>query len=49
MSRAIYQMPLHRAILIFSMDELKNIFSQSHPAFLAAVLKAKSLLSEVTK
>jgi len=49
MSEEIYQMPLKRAITFFSMAELKSIFRQSHPAFLAAVLKAKSHLSEVTK
>ena len=46
MSAEIYQMPLNRAIREFSMDELKAIFSQSHPACLAGVLKAKQQLSE---
>lgn len=41
MSKEIYQMPLNRAIREFSMDELRKIFSKTHPAFLAAVLKAK--------
>ena len=48
MSEVIYQMPLKRAITVFSMAELESIFKQSHPAFLAAVLKAKSHHSEVT-
>ena len=34
-------MPLNRAIREFSIDELQKIFSQTHPAFLTAVLKAK--------
>lgn len=41
MSTEIYQMPLNRAIREFSMDELREIFSKAHPAFLAAILKAK--------
>ena len=46
MSEVIYQMPLKRAITVFSMAELESIFKQSHPAFLAGVMKAKQQISE---
>ncbi|WP_157674255.1 hypothetical protein [Endozoicomonas ascidiicola] len=46
MSAEIYQMPLNRAIRDFSMDQLRTIFSNAHPACLAGVLKAKQQLSE---
>ena len=48
MSKEIYQMPLNRAIREFSMDELRGIFSQTHPAFLTAVLKAKHNLLQMS-
>lgn len=47
MSAEIYQMPLHRAIRDFSVEELRVILSKTHPACLAGVLKAKTRLSEV--
>ena len=42
MSQSIYHMPLAHAIKSFTMAELVAIFSKSSPAFLAAVVKAKS-------
>ena len=47
MLKEIYQMPLNRAIREFFMDELQKIFSKTHTAFLAAVLKAKHNLLQM--
>ncbi len=44
MSESIYHMPFERAIREFTMTELVNIFGNTHPAFLAAVVKSKSAL-----
>lgn len=46
MSEVIYQMPLKRAITEFSLEQLESIFRECHPAFRAAILKAKTHLTQ---
>ena len=44
MSESIYNMPLEQAIRNFTMAELVSLFFNTHPAFLAAVVKSKALM-----
>lgn len=40
MSQEIYKMPLSKAMRIFTKKELIEIFGESNPAFLRALLKS---------
>ena len=46
MSESIYHMPFERAIREFTISELVVLLGKTHPAFLAAAVKAKLALGE---
>ncbi len=46
MSESIYHMPIERAIRELTVPQLVKILGKTHPAFLAAAVKAKLELGE---
>lgn len=44
MSDEVYEMPLSEAIRVYTLPELVRVFGKTHPAFLAALVRASTQL-----